>query len=283
MFNRKRLLLLPLLLLVAASCSSKFYNPIRHRIYEPSQYGYEYREIQFRSLDGTNLHGWFFRATSDKQERGTIIQFHGGDENVSSHFTNLVWLTREGYNLFVFDYQGYGSSEGLPNQQNLNSDGVAALNWVNNYNLARRKEIKLIAYGQSMGGTVLMRSLHDFNDKELISGVVIESSFESYREVLRSRLAENWYTWIFQPLAYVLVKDDFAPKEYIADIAPVPILVIHGDADKEVPVKHGLRIFEHAGEPKTFWAVPGGGHVKAMTEEQTGGYRQKLVNYLNDL
>jgi hypothetical protein len=283
MYKRKRLLLIPILLLVAASCSGKFYNPLRHRIYEPGQFGYEYREIKFRSLDGTTLHGWFFRATHDNPERGTVIQFHGGDENVSSHFTSMVWLTREGYNLFIFDYQGFGHSEGLPNQQNLNSDGVAALNWANNYNLARRKELKLIAYGQSTGGTVLLRALHDYNDKDLLSGVVVESGFESYREVLRTRLSEKWYTWIFQPLAYVLVKDVFSPKEYIADIAPVPLLVIHGDADREVPVKHGLRIFELANEPKTFWAVPGGGHVTAMSEEQSGGYRLKLVEYLNDL
>jgi pimeloyl-ACP methyl ester carboxylesterase len=59
--------------------------------------------------------------------------------------------------------------------------------------------------------------------------------------------------------------------------------VIHGDADREVPVKHGLRIFELGGGAETFWAVPGGGHVTAMSEEQSGGYRLKLVEYLNDL
>ena len=68
----------------------------------------------------------------------------------------------------------------------------------------------------------------------------------------------------------------------ISQIAPVPLLVIHGDDDPVVPFEQGAWIFDHAGEPKTFWRIPGGQHIDSMSRED-GRYRGKLLEYLSKL
>ncbi|MDH5542506.1 MAG: alpha/beta hydrolase [Nitrospinota bacterium] len=266
------------------SCSSLFYQPKSGLIYNPTDYGYQYQSIDFQSLDGTSLHGWYFPADKKKQELGTIIQFHGNEENMTSHFSSLVWLTREGYNLFTFDYQGYGQSRGKHNQKNLNNDALAALKWAYDKNMERERQLgsdmKFIAYGQSIGGTVLLHAVPQFSNKKELSAVVSESAFYSYKTIAKQRLAERRETWILQPFAYLFVSDKYCPIKRVKEISPTPLLVIHGNSDEEVPFSHGEKIFEEAGEPKTFWAVPGGMHIDAMTEGKHGGkFRQQLLEF----
>lgn len=273
------------LLLIDSACSNIFYQPSRKLFFDPSKFGLVYEEVNFQSGDGTKLHGWFFSVRAGVKEQGTIIQFHGNAENISTHFLSLVWITEHGYNLFIFDYRGYGKSEGEPSQKMLNADALSALK----YGLMKKKQqkkinldAKLIVYGQSLGGTVLLRALNELEEKSSIDAVVIESSFYSYQEIAREILASSFITWLFQPLAYVLVSDQFAPKYVIENISPIPILVIHGDNDAIVPFHHGKKIYDLAGEPKWFWRIKGGGHINAMFAHNKL-YRKNLVRFLEKL
>ena len=274
--------------LFSFSCTSLFYQPKSSMIYNPSDFGYEYQSIDFRSLDGTALHGWYFPADKNKKELGTIIQFHGNEENMTSHFSSLVWLTREGYNLFTFDYQGYGQSKGKHNQENLNNDALAALQWAFEKNRDREQRVgsamKFVAYGQSLGGVVLLHAVPAFKNKRSLDAIVSESAFYSYKVVAKERLAERRATWLLQPFAYLFVSNKYCPVERIKEIAPTPLLVIHGNADEEVPFSHGEKIFEMASEPKTFWAIPEGLHIDAMSEKKhEGKYRKMFLEYLSNL
>lgn len=271
-----------LFLLSVVSCTHLFYQPWNRMIYDPAKFGYEYRDVNFQSADGTPLHGWFFPVAAGKKELGTVVQFHGNAENISSHFLSLVWITRHGYNLFTFDYQGYGLSGGRPTQKNLNADALAALRWVKTYNESKKERLKFIAFGQSIGGTILLRALYDFEEKEAIDSVVIESSFPSYKRIAREKFSESWITWLFQPLGYLLTSERYAPETKIREVSPVPLLVIHGDADRIVPIHHGRRIYRLAGEPKFFWEIPGGRHIDSMIRHD-GKYRQKLLEFLDGL
>jgi uncharacterized protein len=85
-------------------------------------------------------------------------------------------------------------------------------------------------------------------------------------------LADHWLTFIIQPLAYVLISDRYAPEGVLAEISPVPLLVIHGDRDQIVPVHHGQRIYDRAKAPKWFWKLEGVGHIQAMAPRY-GQYR----------
>ncbi len=67
-------------------------------------------EVTFWSEDGTKLHSWLLRA--ERSARATILQFHGQTENITLHVKQVSWLPAEGYDVFLFDYRGFGRSEG---------------------------------------------------------------------------------------------------------------------------------------------------------------------------
>ena len=137
----------------------------------------------------------------------------------------------------------------------------------------------LILVGESLGGAVLARALEDVKDRSRIRRVVLDSTFFSYQNIARRRLSSFWLTWIFQPLAWVLVSDSYSPEKSLGKISPVPVLIIHGTADHVIPFDTGQHVYELAREPKTFWKIEGGEHIDAMGREN-GKYRKMLIDLL---
>lgn len=271
-------------LMLLTGCSSLFYYPSRQMFSDPRQNGFEYEKVIFSSSDGTKLSGWFFPSDGKVKCKGTIIQFHGNAENMSTHYVLYSWVTRHGYNFFTFDYRGYGESAGTPDQEGLNGDAVAAVEYVKSRvssdPTGHRKDIVLV--GQSLGGAVVLRAVTDLKDRSRIRAVIAESTFSNYKRIARRVLAAHWVTYIFQPLAYVLISNSYAPEDHIKSISPIPILVIHGTQDGTVGIENGEEIFEAANEPKTFWRIEGAGHIEAMVFDE-GRYREKLLTFLDGL
>lgn len=269
--KRRQLLWLPFFLLLGG-CSSLLYYPTRHKYSEPTKLGYGYIEEKFVSGDGTKLVGWYFPANETKSKptsksKVTIIQFHGNGENLSSHYHSLVWLTKQGYNLFSFDYRGYGGSEGDPDPAGVHKDALSAIKYILEDREGEKPE-KVILYGQSLGGAILLGAYDFIPNKEKIAAVVIEGSFSSYQRIARRKLASQWWTWLFQPFVYVALSDKYSGEKKIGNIAPVPLLVMHGDQDQVVEIEHGKKIFELAREPKFFWEIKGGRHLDVMYIEK---------------
>lgn len=283
--------LLPVLAIFLAggtmACSSIFYYPSKHEFTDPAKLGFYKEDIYFKSSDGILLHGWLFPVPPDIQKKGTVVQFHGNAENISTHFLSLVWLVQEGYELFIFDYRGYGKSEGEPSPAGVHKDALAALEYTHKLILRKEPAIKnntspkFITFGQSIGGAVLLRALKDYNHKEDIEVVVVDSTFYSYKDLVREKLASSFITWPLQPLAYLLISDNYAPGKNIGKI-PAPLLVIHGNRDAIIPLMHGKKVFELAGEPKEFWLIEGGRHTDSMTRHD-GKYRKKLLQFFENL
>jgi hypothetical protein len=273
---------------ILSGCSSLAYQPTRTIYADPSRAHVKFESLDFESKDGTRLHGWFFPASSEWKgpAKGTIIQFHGNAENMTSHFASLFWIIDAGYNFFTFDYRGYGGSDGSPDQRGVNDDAFAAVQFVSKKIARTGSKKDIVLYGQSLGGAVLMRAYRDIRANEAlhdrVRALVIESSFYSYKAIGRSLLARTWFTFLFQPLAYVLVSDSYSPEDDIANISPTPLLVIHGTDDPVIPYSFGQKVFEKAKEPKTFWTIEHGRHIDAMRREQ-GIYRDKLISFLDAL
>jgi fermentation-respiration switch protein FrsA (DUF1100 family) len=278
---------LPLALILAtlAGCTHLFYQPSRALYADPHRAGIAFTQESFRSSDGTTLYGWYFPAQlkAGEKSHGVIIQFHGNAENMSSHFESLVWVTHRGYDLFAFDYRGYGRSEGEPSQAGVNGDALAAIRYVEQHHAAQDAGTRdIVLYGQSLGGAIMLRALSDLEDRSRIRAVVADSTFYSYQAIARDFVARSWVTWIFQPLAYVLVSDEYSPERAIPRVSPIPLLVIHGDRDGVVPVDFGRHIAELAHDPKALWVIPGAHHIQSMQVDE-GRYQDKLVDYLDSL
>ncbi len=268
-----------LLILILSSCSDMFYYPQKEQLYDPESFGLQPEFVKFPSENGKIITGWLF-PSKNGAPKGTIIQFHGNAENMTSHFLSLAWITEAGYQLFVFDYQGYGQSEGDASMENANRDSIAAYNYMLKH--PSTHDIPLILYGQSIGGITLLKALEDFPARSRIACVVIESSFLSYQSIAREKLSESWLTWILQPLTYILISDKYAATDSVTPISPIPLLIIHGTEDHVVPFHFGKEIYSLAKEPKEFWKVQNGRHLDAMMRHDKR-YRKKLVEYLSHL
>ena len=173
-----------------SSCAQNaFYYPDHTDYGTPAQQGLRYEDVRFASKDGTPLHGWFVPAQCPAESslhpaacpaRATVIHFHGNAQNLSAHWAAVRHLPAEGYNVFLFDYRGYGQSGGTPSQQGLFDDGNAALDYVRTRSDVDKE--KLLVFGQSLGGTNAIAVVGAGN-KAGVRAVAIESTFASYSKI----------------------------------------------------------------------------------------------------
>jgi len=269
-----------LTLLILYGCTQLFFQPSRLLVISPEQLGLDYADIYFHSADGTKLHGWFFPAKT-QPVKGTFIQFHGNAQNISTHFRSLVWVIEYGYHLFTFDYRGFGRSEGQVSLAGTLDDVLAAIAQARRLASSEAGK-KLILYGQSLGGALVLYTAGTMNDRRDIAVVIADSAFGSYQSLAKEKLASQWLSFLVQPLTYVLVSDRYAPQRVLAEISPVPLLVIHGDGDEIVPIHHGQSIYDRAMAPKWFWKLEGVGHIQAMSPRYSQ-YRKDLLNFLDEM
>ncbi|MCY1213987.1 Serine aminopeptidase, S33 [compost metagenome] len=262
---------LPLFLL-GGCVQSMFYYPDRVRYETPDALGLRYENVRFTSADGTRLSGWFIPAAGradPKAAKGTVVHFHGNAQNMSSHWRFVAWLPAQDYNVFVFDYRGYGESDGEPEPRGVFEDSNAALDHVR-----ARADVdasRLFVFGQSLGGTNAIAAVGSGN-RAGVKAVAIESTFYSYRSIANDKL----------PGAGLLVRDDYAASKFVAAIAPIPLLLIHGTADAVIPHHHSQRLLADAKEPKQLIEVPGAGHLEPMAAPRFGTtYQQALTTFFD--
>ncbi len=271
-------------LLSFSGCGGLFYYPDRVLYYPPERAGYQHEDIHFAAADATKLHGWHLkadkRALGGKAPKGTVIQFHGNAQNISSHYLSLAWLTRRGYDVFAFDYRGYGLSEGTPDARGTYLDGMAALDqaWALH---EKSKAVKFVVFGQSLGGLVAMRAFADFRHQDRTTLVVMDSTFLSYKDMVQEKMAGIWLTWIFSPLGRLLVSDQYASEPYVPKLR-ARLLVIHDKRDPIVGFKNGRKLFDLATCPKEFWELDEAQHTGAFSDD-SADYRDRFARFLESL
>lgn len=260
-----------------SGCNGIFYQPTRTLLITPERLHYSFEDVYFKSRDGTELNGWFIPGRG--QIRGTVVQFHGNGANMANHYGAVYWLPDKGFNVFVFDYRGYGKSAGIPTRQGIAEDGIAAVEYVQSRSDA--SDLPIILFGQSLGGAVAVSTLirQKWNG---IGAVIVESSFARYRDIAREKLGSFWLTWPFQwPLSFLISNAD-SPADLISKISPIPVLIVHGDSDEVIPVHHSEALFKAAREPKLLWIVPGGRHIDAFSPEHFEN-RKRLIDFLDQI
>ena len=240
-----------------------FYMPLKDIPYTPERYGYQFENVNFTSKDGTKLHGWFIPSKLGTQKaKATIVYSHGTYGSLAYHFGFVDWLIDAGYNVWMFDYRGYGKSEGKTSKRGIIEDTVAALKYIKT-----RKDIaqdKLISFGHSLGGAKSIAALAEYAPKGL-KGVVVMGSFASYRD-MASKIGGN--------IGKHLVSDTYNPEKLVKKLPNVPLLVIHGQQDRIVPFSHGKRIFENANKPKSILDPERGDHNNILFQNKNAIAKQ---------
>jgi hypothetical protein len=258
--NLKKLFLLVLLLTLFSGCTSVFFYPSRDMRKNPFISQFDHQDIYFETRDGLTLNGWFFKA---QEPVGSILVLHGNAENISTHVNGFLWLVASGFNVFIFDYRGYGRSEGEPSLRGIQLDAEAALGKL--LTLPSVDKNRIAVFGQSLGGTAAVNLAAAASGKGLIKVVVIDSAFASHRIIAREKI-ENLCIWPFPDLLSPFFSSSFSPVKRIADVAPAPVLILHGLHDAIVPVNHSSLLFAAARQPKELWLTTGEGHIRSIAD-----------------
>jgi alpha-beta hydrolase superfamily lysophospholipase len=261
------------LLLFAAflfqGCTSMFFYPDRVTYRTPAFYGLEYDEVYFASQDKTRLHAWHIYPHSSSA--GLIFVAHGNAQNLSSHFASWVWLIEEGYELFIFDYRGYGKSEGESDLKGSIKDTKAALDY-----LQEHYEKDYFVCGQSLGGTLLLNALAQ-RDNTKIKAVIIDSTFRGFSDIASDKMDQMWLTWPFQWIPYLSMNGDHDAMDRVSQIKR-PLLFLHGSSDKIVSPNNSWQLFDAASRPREFWLVKDADHLQALNNENI---RKDLLEFLD--
>jgi fermentation-respiration switch protein FrsA (DUF1100 family) len=261
------------LALALGGCTGLIFQPMRELVLTPDEIGLDYQEIDFRAADGVRLHGWLLPASA--LQRGSILFLHGNAQNISTHIASVGWLPAQGFDVLLFDYRGYGRSQGSPSLAGLHLDFEAALEAL--FASPGVDPNRVIVLGQSLGGAVAITALAASPQRHQVRALIVEGAFTSYRALAREKLAGFWLTWPLQVPLGLAIEDRYRPIDAIAELAPMPLLIVHGEADRIVPFDHAVALYEAAREPKELWLVPGAGHIQAFT---TAANRAALVQYL---
>lgn len=264
--------ILVLTLLAVSGCSGLFFYPSRQIQEGPAVKLFAHRDIEFLAADGVALHGWFFPVENAK---GSILVLHGNAQNLSTHVNSVLWLVREGFNVFIIDYRGYGHSEGKPDLVGAHRDADAALETL--MLLPGVDPERVVVLGQSLGGSIAVYTVAHSRHREHIRALVIDGAFSSWRRIAREKLASFWLSWPFQyPLSWT-IRDDYSAERWIAKVSPVPVLILHGLDDPVVPTHHGRMLYEAAAQPKDLWLTAMPGHVQSFADADV---RKQFVRYI---
>ncbi len=240
----------------ATGCLERlFYHPTSAQTVPPPELA-DVESVWFASGDGTRLHGWLIPASdgTPRDRAATVMHVHGNAGNIETHLWFTEYQPAAGFNLFIFDFRGYGRSEGTARRRRpLIADTNAALDM-----LLARPDIdprRIGMYAQSLGGAIGLIVMAD--RAELRSGLIM-SGFSSWRDVAADAVGGDPTGAASRLLARILVRDHDRPDEAIARIDR-PILLIHGTDDDLVRASHGRRLAE-AGPTAELLEIDGGDH-----------------------
>lgn len=222
--------------------------------------GLTFEDAWFQAADGTRLHGWYVPTPN---ARAAVLFCHGNAGNIT-HRADIVKMLqrRVRVSTLLFDYRGYGRSEGKPNEPGVLADARAARRW-----LADREKIAeadVVVMGESIGGAVAV----DLAARDGARALVLESTFNTLPNV-----AAYHYPWL--PIRWAM-RSRFDSIGKIGDYHG-PLLQSHGDIDTIVPLRFGRSLFDAANEPKQFLELPGHDHNDPMPPE----YYDALAAFLD--
>jgi len=275
------------------------YRPVREVPFTPDELGLDFENVIFKSGDGLLLSGWYIPAPLEVRTKAasapletrkgksltgsvqpgdslltgpaedsqlTVLFCHGNGGNMFHRLDSINIFYNLGLNCFIFDYRGYGSSEGKPGEEGTYLDVMAAYKW-----LTEEKKVSsadIIIFGRSLGGSIAAQLAGKVEARALI----IESAFTSYVDIGRKFYPYMLVRW-FARFSYKTI-------DYIRDVL-CPVMIIHSRSDEIVPFEFGLELYEAANEPKEFVEIFGGHNDSFLVSGEI--YRNAWTNWLKFL
>jgi len=223
---------------------SQVYLPTRALETAPEKGSYE---DFFLSVDGKRVHCWFFPAR-DITPRNTgrnelaFLMCHGNGGNISHRLEYVEVFQSVGVSTLLFDYRGFGQSEGKPGEEESYRDAQSAYHWLVNEKKFQPQNI--FAFGESLGGGVAS----ELAIREKLGGLILQSTFTSIPDV-----GAEIFPWLPVRLLSTI---GYKTNDKLPRIG-VPVLVMHSPADTFIGFHHAEKNFAAARDPKLFWKIEG--------------------------
>lgn len=216
------------------------YLPTSTLVTTPAEHGMDYEDVHFTTQDGVRLHGWFVPAP---EPRGVLLFFHGNAGNLSHRMASIRIFRELGLSVFIFDYRGYGQSEGRPSEAGLRQDARAAWAWLRETRGVPAEEI--VVFGRSLGAAVAA----DLAAAHPPGALILESAFTSAAD-----LGAEVYPWL--PVR-LLLRHRHEVIETLPDVR-APLLIAHSRHDEIVSFRHAERLMAVAPDGAVLLEMEGG-------------------------
>lgn len=204
------------------------------------QLNYTIESVLFRKANGDTLNGWFLKP-KNQQAKITILHLHGNGGSLLRQYKAISPLIKNGFQILLFDYSGYGFSHGKPTPKNVLADANSALDYLKSREDV--KDTKIIIYGQSLGGHLsAVVAAQRQND---IDGLVMEGAFSSPKDIAARMVPV---------IGRIFVRQRYSAKKSIKNYHK-PLLLIHSTEDKVIPIYMSQIIFKSANSPKEFYEI----------------------------
>lgn len=259
-WNLLRILLVFVLMMMLLERSLIFF-PSSDGDWNPAQLSFE--DVWFESGDGTKLHGWLLEHD---EPRAHLLFMHGNAGNLT-HRAHVVQRLRTALRatVMIFDYRGYGQSEGLPDEAGILADARAARAWF--AQRAGLDEDEIILVGRSLGGGVAV----DLAAGEGARALILENTFTSLPDVAA-------YHYRLLPVRSLMR----TRLDSLSKIARYdgPLIQSHGTEDEVIPFELGRRLFEAAPSTlKRFIPLEGFQH----NDSHPASYYAQLNEFLDEI
>ena len=223
----------------------------------PEAVGLEgFAEVYIATEDGERIVGWW---APPPPGRGVVLFLHGTPSTLPDTVWRLPELQKNGVGVMAIDYRGYGSSTGSPTELGIRADARAAFDFIR----TAAPTSRVAVFGESFGTGVAIALARE----RPVAGVLLNAPYASVLRLFELRGPLLPYRW--------LLTDKFDSEALIGGIG-VPVMILHGTADSNVPITEARRLYSAAGEPKTMIEVEGAGHLDAWEV----GAREPAINAL---
>jgi alpha-beta hydrolase superfamily lysophospholipase len=228
----------------------------------PGNIGLYFESVSFVTTDGVKLSGWF---VPHENARGVILFCHGNAGNISHRLESIQIFHQLGLDVFIFDYRGYGQSEGKPTEQGTYKDVEAAWRYLIEERQVQSK--KVIVFGRSLGGAIAAWVTQSHTPGALI----LESTFISVRDI-----ATRLYPYLPVKL---LLRYKYNTAEYLGKV-DCPVLIVHSRDDEIMPFSLGQQLFKMTKGPKQFLEITGTHNVGFITSGEH--YEEGLNTFISE-
>ena len=239
------------------------YSPLRQVSYTPGDLGLDFEEVTITTTDGLKLSGWYIPAGNSEF---TLLFCHGNGGNIMHRLDSINIFYNLGLSCFIFDYRGYGNSQGKPTEQGTYLDAMAAYQW-----LTEKKKVSpnnIILFGRSLGGSIAAQ----LAGKVEAAALVVESAFTSYTDI-----GKKFYPYM--PVRW-FAKFSYRTIDYIKNVH-CPVMIIHSRSDEIIPFEFGLELHEAANEPNSFIEILGSHNDGFLVSGET--YKKAWIKWLDFL